>query len=345
MFFAFFKTKNFLKLNLIFFPVLFFVLKFNVGFINASELPYKFRGFMLIQTEDNGKAWYVDKKNGLRHYISVDEKSISTISRLSLGISNENLAKIPIAIDPRFISKDSDNDGVDDRIEEAIKINTFNFDSDGDGYNDSIEIKNNFNPLGPNKLPIDLNFSSKLASNILLQVEGSGELWYVNPKDGFRYYVGGYKDILKIIEYLGEGISNKNINQIVDASLINDKMIKNIKVDVSSEQKLYYYFDNIQIGSFPVSSGKYSTPTPKGSFRIINKHPKAWSYFGLWMPYWMGMGNGSFGFHELPIWPSGYREGENHLGVPVSHGCIRLGIGPAQFLYNWAEIGTPVIIY
>ena len=63
------------------------------------------------------------------------------------------------------------------------------------------------------------------------------------------------------------------------------------------------------------------------------------------MPYWLGMGTGRFGFHELPIWPSGYREGENHLGIAVSHGCIRLGIGPAEFLYNWVEVGTPVVIY
>jgi lipoprotein-anchoring transpeptidase ErfK/SrfK len=29
----------------------------------------------------------------------------------------------------------------------------------------------------------------------------------------------------------------------------------------------------------------------------------------------------------------------------VSHGCIRLGIGPAETLYNWTEVGTPVYIY
>ena len=48
---------------------------------------------------------------------------------------------------------------------------------------------------------------------------------------------------------------------------------------------------------------------------------------------------------RLPYWPSGYREGTNHLGIPVSHGCVRLGIGPAKTLYDWAEIGTTVAIY
>jgi lipoprotein-anchoring transpeptidase ErfK/SrfK len=87
-------------------------------------------------------------------------------------------------------------------------------------------------------------------------------------------------------------------------------------------------------------------PTPKGNYKIENKHPKAWSPYGLWMPYWMAVvPSGKFGLHELPIWPSGYREGEDHLGQAVSHGCVRMGEGDAKFLYEWADIGTPVYIY
>jgi len=102
------------------------------------------------------------------------------------------------------------------------------------------------------------------------------------------------------------------------------------------------------MGKYIISSGVDNT-TPSGKYEIINKDLKAWSSYGLWMPYWNGLeGNGQYGrigIHELPIWPSGYREGEDHLGVPVSHGCIRLGIDGAEFIYNWAPIGTKVIIY
>jgi len=55
--------------------------------------------------------------------------------------------------------------------------------------------------------------------------------------------------------------------------------------------------------------------------------------------------NGPDYIHELPYWPNGYREGENHLGVKVSHGCVRLGIGPAKYVFDWAEIGTPVYVH
>ncbi|HLC43900.1 MAG TPA: peptidoglycan binding domain-containing protein [Patescibacteria group bacterium] len=94
-----------------------------------------------------------------------------------------------------------------------------------------------------------------------------------------------------------------------------------------------------------VSSGKASMPTPTGTYAIQNKNPRAWSaQYGLWMPWWEAF-SGSYGFHELPEWPNGTKEGANHLGIPVSHGCVRLGVGPAETLYNWTDIGTPVYIH
>ena len=114
----------------------------------------------------------------------------------------------------------------------------------------------------------------------------------------------------------------------------------NLKKQILEEQVL-----GIVVKSYKVSSGKASTPTPKGKFAVVNKYPKAWSRMaGLWMPYWMAINNRGYGFHELPIWPSGYREGANHLGIPVSHGCVRLGIGPAKQLYEWSPVGTPILI-
>jgi lipoprotein-anchoring transpeptidase ErfK/SrfK len=86
-------------------------------------------------------------------------------------------------------------------------------------------------------------------------------------------------------------------------------------------------------------------PTPSGTRYRESKHPKAWSAkYGLYMPWWQSMGGG-YGIHELPEWPGGYKEGESHLGTPVSHGCVRLGVGPAETVYNWTEIGTPVYIH
>jgi hypothetical protein len=124
------------------------------------------------------------------------------------------------------------------------------------------------------------------------------------------------------------------------------KLPKRIEINTGQKHELSYFLGGVKLGSFPISAGLPRTPTPKGHFKIENKALKAWSPYGLWMPYWMALvPTGRFGIHELPVWPSGYREGEDHLGRPASHGCVRVGQGTAEFLYNWAEIGTPVFIY
>ncbi len=95
-----------------------------------------------------------------------------------------------------------------------------------------------------------------------------------------------------------------------------------------------------------VSTGKPSMSTPTGTFAIMTKNSRAWSTSaGLWMPWFQMFKAGGYGFHELPEWPNGAKEGADHLGVPVSHGCIRLGVGPAETLFNWTDIGTQVYIH
>jgi lipoprotein-anchoring transpeptidase ErfK/SrfK len=119
-------------------------------------------------------------------------------------------------------------------------------------------------------------------------------------------------------------------------------------IDINLASQVMTIFENGKIlDSFMISSGKRGMDTPQGSFQIRNKFPRAWSKkYGLFMPYWMAIvPSGQFGIHELPEWPGGYKEGQNHLGTPVSHGCVRLGVGPAEMVYNFAEIGTPVIVH
>ena len=126
------------------------------------------------------------------------------------------------------------------------------------------------------------------------------------------------------------------------------KILEGKYIDVNLDIQVITIFENGKIlDAFLISSGLRGMDTPKGVTQIYNKHPRPWSgKYGLFMPYWMAIrSNGLFGIHELPEWPGGYKEGANHLGTPVSHGCIRLGVGAAQKIYEWADIGTSVIIY
>ena len=119
---------------------------------------------------------------------------------------------------------------------------------------------------------------------------------------------------------------------------------KKIVIDISEQNLKAYEGEKIFLDT-KVSTGRYGMGTPLGNFRILSKNPRAWSSkYGLYMPYWMAFTAKGHGLHELPEWPNGYKEGANHLGVRVSHGCVRLGVGPAKQLYDWAAIGTPVIV-
>ena len=119
-------------------------------------------------------------------------------------------------------------------------------------------------------------------------------------------------------------------------------------IDVDIARQMMVLFENGKpLDSYLVSSGKRGMDTPKGEFSVENKAPRPWSKtYGLYMPYWMAFtGDGKYGIHELPEWPSGYKEGADHLGHPVSHGCIRLGVASARRVYEWADVGTPIIIH
>jgi len=142
-------------------------------------------------------------------------------------------------------------------------------------------------------------------------------------------------------KYIPPPISTPKNEIIVEPKFAGGKYI-----DISiSNQVMTLFEDGRKINSFLVSTGKYGMPTPLGTFSVKKKESNHWSStYGLWMPFSMNF-YGAYYIHELPYWPSGYREGENHLGIRVSHGCVRLGIGPAEYVFNWSEIGTPIYVH
>lgn len=125
-------------------------------------------------------------------------------------------------------------------------------------------------------------------------------------------------------------------------------------VEINLREQVLYQWDGEQLlAKYQVSTGKWDMQTPEGTLYVKNHIAYAYSRkYDLYMPYWLGLarnqdGSGyeGYGIHELPEWRDGTKEGESHLGRPVSHGCIRLGIGAAKNIYDWAEEGMPVYIH
>lgn len=221
---------------------------------------------------------------------------------------------------------DSDSDGVSD-VDELAKFHTDPkvFDTDSDGFGDGQELRAGFSPL--DKKPLKLEKADYDHDGLSDRMELNFGTDLTNPdSDG-----DGFSD--------GEEIKKGFDPMNKEVKLLS----KRIEINIA-RQELSYYLGGVRQGTFKVSSGKRDS-TPRGHFKISNKSPKAWSHYGLWMPWWMGLNDGKVGIHELPVWPNGYVEGENHLGKPVSHGCVRLGKVNAKLMYDWTPVGTGVFIY
>ena len=153
----------------------------------------------------------------------------------------------------------------------------------------------------------------------------------------------------RYIGFVGESIHvNVDSGPNSDGSLAN----RYIEIDIS-QQRMYTFKNGVLVKSYRISSGK-DYPTPTGTFEILNKTGLGFStIYNVWMPYWMGFNYSKelrayFGIHELPFYYSAgnkIQRPRDFIGVPNTGGCVALDIGDAKEVYQFAEIGTKVVIY
>lgn len=180
-----------------------------------NYLVNRLNGRILLQTETLGQAWYLDPLSLQRYYLPDGYYAYLALKKFGLGISNADIAKIPVGHDSRFVMQDTDDDGLADLLEEALGTDPNKADTDDDGALDGEEVLNyKTNPLGVGYMNISNTLVNKLKGRILLQVESRGEAWYVNPVDGKRYYMNNGEAAYQIMRYLSLGISNKDIVHI-----------------------------------------------------------------------------------------------------------------------------------
>ena len=121
-------------------------------------------------------------------------------------------------------------------------------------------------------------------------------------------------------------------------------LARNIVVDLS-DQAAYFYENGVVVNSTRMSSGLPGHDTHTGNFRITAKlrvqnmgNPdltKAPYYYTKNVP-WVMYFNGDQALHGA-YW-------HNNFGNRMSHGCVNLPVGVAEFLYQWAPMGTEVTV-
>jgi lipoprotein-anchoring transpeptidase ErfK/SrfK len=112
-----------------------------------------------------------------------------------------------------------------------------------------------------------------------------------------------------------------------------------IDVDLS-EQTLRAYENDTIVQTYLVSTGLPATPTPNGQFRIWIKFRTddmaGANYYIKDVPWVMYFYQG-YGLHGV-TWHANF-------GHPMSHGCVNQPNDMAEWLFNFAEVGTLVNIH
>ncbi|MEA3406590.1 MAG: L,D-transpeptidase family protein [Chloroflexota bacterium] len=130
---------------------------------------------------------------------------------------------------------------------------------------------------------------------------------------------------------------------------VRDILVPPARIEVDlSDKWVTVYEDHKEIRSFICCTGRASAPTLPGRYEVQSKLPMAHaSAWDLDMPFWLGIywaGGSENGIHALPILSNGATLWRQALGTGCSYGCIVLDTPDAEFLYNWADVGTVVLV-
>jgi lipoprotein-anchoring transpeptidase ErfK/SrfK len=120
------------------------------------------------------------------------------------------------------------------------------------------------------------------------------------------------------------------------------------------ENRLFLYNGNRFVRRFGVATGQSVYPTPIGHFEIVVKQRNPWWYPPVGSAWaageepvppgpgnplgtrWMGISSPNVGIHGTPDAAS--------IGYSASHGCIRMRIPDAEWLFEQVDVGTQVFI-
>lgn len=118
-----------------------------------------------------------------------------------------------------------------------------------------------------------------------------------------------------------------------------------VEVDLS-EQRTTLYTGSTAVRSFTISSGVAAWPTVTGTFSVWYKTASqtmtggsraSGDYYYLPNTTWVTYFHGDYSFHTA-YW-------HNNFGQPMSHGCINMRAADAKALYDFAPLGTKVVVH
>ncbi len=187
----------------------------------------------------------------------------------------------------------------------------------------------------------------QLRTGIVLKVGGKverdGHVWYKIVFDEKIRYPERIKGDWYVAADYVRVLLDEGVRDLKDRAGAN---AKRIIVD-RSEQMLYAYDGKELFVKEPISTGLELTPTPRGVFMVFKKMPSRYMQgpipgvsdqeydlpgvpWNLYFSYQGAVIHGAY-WHE-------------NFGKQFSHGCVNLTPSRAHQLYDWADVGTRVIV-
>jgi lipoprotein-anchoring transpeptidase ErfK/SrfK len=139
--------------------------------------------------------------------------------------------------------------------------------------------------------------------------------------------------------------------RVVEPEMVRANVsIGSVVVSIEEQRAFVYSRSRRLITSLPISTGLGDT-TPTGSFRVFSKSAQAYytpapNERMKWMVrFTKGRGGDNIGFHGIPYRVTAAGDVPFHTPVglaPSSHGCVRMRVRDARWLFDNITIGTPV---
>jgi lipoprotein-anchoring transpeptidase ErfK/SrfK len=134
--------------------------------------------------------------------------------------------------------------------------------------------------------------------------------------------------------------------KILDDIDYDDSSHFRIEVDLSRQVLTVFYKSEI-LREMICSGGAPESPTPLGEYATSQKIEYDWvERFGVGAYYWIRFFE-DYLIHSVPFDENGNMIIEEYekLGNPASHGCIRLRLEEAKWLYETLPLGVKIVIY